>query len=115
MTHQLKTLVLNVLDDMKATNVVSLNIQQLSPLTDIMIIATGNSTRHVKAIAHAIIEKIKEHNIQPMGIEGEAWGEWILLDLNDVLVHVMLADVRGFYNLEKLWSFSGEVTEAAAG
>ncbi len=102
-TKALVKLVEAVLDDLKADAVVRLDVKHLTTVTDVMIIATGRSTRHVRAVANALVEKSKENHHQPLGIEGEDGGEWILVDLADVIVHVMLPKVRDFYDLEKLW------------
>ncbi len=92
------------LDDMKAKDVVRLDVRDMTTVTDYMIIASGTSKRHVQAIAENVAEKVKQAGQSALGIEGEEGGEWILLDLQDALVHVMLPRVREFYNLEKLWS-----------
>jgi ribosome-associated protein len=100
----LKVLVINTLDDMKAKDVVVLDVRDKTSITDIMVVASGTSDRHVKAIAEAVAFKAKQAGEVPMGTEGVEQGEWALVDLNGVVVHVMLPKVRDFYHLERLWS-----------
>ena len=95
--------IINSLEDTKALDITVLDVQNKSDMTDIMIIATGNSTRHVKSIAANLIKDMKDLDQQPLGSEGEENGEWVLVDLDNIVVHVMQRDVREFYNLEKLW------------
>lgn len=99
----LKTLVLERLDDLKAQDVTVIDVKGKSPLTDMLILATGTSTRHVKSLADAVEVTAKEAGHQPLGSEGENGSEWVLLDLNDIILHVFTAEMRDFYNLEKLW------------
>ena len=101
------------LDEMKAVNVRVLNVHQLTDITDTMIIASGNSDRHVRSIADRVIEHAKKAGFRPMGIEGERDGEWVLVDLQDVIVHIMLPRVREFYRLESLWDVSAARREVA--
>ncbi len=101
--NELRTLVQNSLEDMKAVDIVSLDVTGKSSLTDILFFATGNSNRHVKSIAEDIGIKAKEAGVEILGIEGKGSAEWVLVDLNDIIVHVMLAKTREFYQLEKLW------------
>jgi ribosome-associated protein len=101
------------LDEMKAVNVRVLDVHKLTDIADTMIIASGNSDRHVRSIADRIIEHAKKGGFRPMGVEGERDGEWVLVDLQDVIVHIMLPRVREFYRLENLWDVSAARREAS--
>jgi len=103
-SQQLSTLVVDALDDIKAQDIIRLDVRDMTTVTDYMIVASGRSNRHVKARSENVAEKAKKAGHKPIGVEGEEGGEWVLLDLQDALVHVMLPKVREFYNLEKLWS-----------
>lgn len=112
-SEQLSTLVVDALDDIKAQDIVCLDVRDMTTVTDYMIVASGTSNRHVQALVENVAEKAKHAGHQAIGVEGEEGGEWVLLDLQDALVHVMLPKVREFYNLEKLWSF-GSTGDLAA-
>jgi len=99
----LEKLVLKALEDLKAVNIKVLDVRGLTDVADTMIVASGTSDRHVRAIAESVIVQAKAAGRRPMGTEGEPDGEWVLVDLQDVLVHVMLPRVREFYALEQLW------------
>lgn len=99
----LEELVLGALTDMKAVNIKLLDVRGLTDVADTMIVASGTSDRHVRSIAENVIEQAKKGGRRPMGAEGKRDGEWVLVDLQDVLVHVMLPRVREFYALEQLW------------
>lgn len=105
-TNQLKDLIINTLDDMKAASIQVLDVRSQASFTDYMIIAIGNSDRHVKSMAYRVAEEAKTAGIEPLGIEGEQSGEWVLVDLVDVVLHVMLQRTHDFYQLDKLWSMS---------
>lgn len=99
----LQTIVTLALDDMKAVNVKVLDVRGLTDIADTLIIASGNSDRHVRSIADRVVEKCKAAGFRPLGKEGARDGEWVLVDLQDIVVHVMLPRVREFYGLERLW------------
>jgi len=100
------------LDDRKAVNVKVLDVRGLTDIADTMVVASGNSDRHVRSIADNVVRKAKEAGFRPLGTEGARDGEWVLVDLTDILVHVMLPRVREFYGLERLWD-QGEAVSAA--
>ena len=100
---KIRDVVQNSLEDMKAVDIVSIDVRGKSSMTDYLFIASGNSSRHVKSIADDVIIKSKEKNIEIIGNEGRTSAEWVLVDLGDVIVHIMLVDTREFYQLEKLW------------
>lgn len=112
-SSDLSDLIVEALDDIKAQDIVKLDVRDMTTVTDYMIVASGTSNRHVQALVDNVAEKAKAAGHRPIGVEGEEGGEWVLLDLQDALVHVMLPKVREFYNLEKLWSL-GAATDAAA-
>ena len=103
-SEQIVTVVLDALADIKAQNVLSLDVRSLTGIADYMIIASGTSTRHVKALADNVVVKSKEAGFKPLGVEGERDSDWILVDLAGVIVHVMLPATRTFYDLERLWT-----------
>ena len=102
-SDQLKGLVTDALSELKAVDVVVIDVVEVSGFTDFMVVAGGTSSRHVKALADNLVRRCREAGVRPMGVEGERAAEWILIDLGDVVVHIMLPDIRDFYNLEKLW------------
>ena len=101
--QELNQFINHCLDDMKAVDVVMLDVSKRSTITDTMFVATGNSTRHVKAIADNLSKEAKEAGIPPLGVEGDQGSDWVLVDMVDSIVHIMLAETRDFYNIEKLW------------
>lgn len=104
--EQLKQLILTAIDDMKGTDVIELDVKDKTSVTDRLIIASGTSSRHVKSIASNVAVEAKKHGYKPLGVEGEDQGEWVLVDLGDIVVHIMQPHIRQFYDLEKLWSFT---------
>jgi ribosome-associated protein len=107
-SDQLRDLVLDALEDYKATDIQQIDVSGQNPLTDVFVIASGNSTRHIRSMAENLIMKVKAIGCPPLGVEGQRQAEWVLVDLNDVIVHLMLPKTRAFYNLEKLWEASRE-------
>jgi ribosome-associated protein len=108
----LKKLVIDALEDIKGGDIRVIDVRDKTSITDIMVIVTGNSNRQVTALVNSVVDKCKEAGIKPMGVEGVQQGEWALVDLGDIVIHVMQPSIRDFYNLEKLW---GESSPSAAG
>jgi ribosome-associated protein len=109
-------MVVKALDDMKGVDLTVIDIVGKSSIADAMIVVTGTSQRHVRSLAESVRLSAKEANHPPLGVEGDDTSEWILVDLGDVIVHVMTEEKREFYSLEKLWSLGpGETDQATAG
>ena len=102
-TEDLKAMILAALEDAKANDVRQLDVRRLTDITDWMVVASGTSTRHVLALADHVRTQVKAQGLSPIGTEGESGSDWVLLDYGDVVVHLMLPDTRGFYDLEGLW------------
>jgi len=107
-TEKLQALVEQALDDIKADDVQVIDVRDTTSITDLMIIATGSSTRHVRSVADTVIEKVKKAGYKILSMEGEQACDWVLVDIGDIVLHVMLPDVREFYALEKLWTVRSE-------
>ena len=102
-SEEVAKLAIAALEDVKAQDIVSINVREKTSVTDFMVIASGSSSRHVKSLVDNVLDKVKEQGVRPLGSEGLDTGEWALLDLGDVVVHVMLPTARQFYDLERLW------------
>lgn len=102
----LKAVVIAALDDMKALEIKVLDVRGLTDIADTMVIASGTSDRHVRSVAQKLVEKTKAAGFRPHGVEGQQDSDWVLIDLNEMIVHVMLPRVREFYGLEKLWDMT---------
>jgi ribosome-associated protein len=101
--EEMKLAVVDALEDIKAFDINVMDVRKLTSLTNYMIVASGNSTRQCKAIADNVREKLKEKGCDIRGTEGEKDGEWVLVDLDDIVVHIMVPATRAYYNLEQLW------------
>ncbi len=112
---QLRKLVIDALEDLKARDVQEIDVRGKSSVTDLLVVASGTSSRHVKSIADEVVKKAKQAGTPPIGVEGQREAEWVLVDLGDVIVHVMLPRTREFYGLERLWTVGDEMPEALAG
>ncbi len=105
-SQELRQLVQTALEDLKGLDIVALDVADRTTVTDCMLVATGTSQRHVKSLANAVSEKSKESGVRPLGVEGDGDADWVLVDLGDVIVHIMTRESRDFYALEKLWSMT---------
>jgi ribosome-associated protein len=103
-SQALKDLVRAVLEDAKGEDIQEIDLRDRSSFADFMVVASGTSTRQVKAMADRVVQRVKAEGITPLGVEGDREAEWVLVDLADVVVHLMLPQTRAHYNLEKLWS-----------
>lgn len=101
---QIQSLANGALQDLKAVDIVTLDVLGMTSVTDYMVIATGTSGRHVRALADHVCEALREQGGKPLGVEGLDAAEWVLLDFGDVVVHIMQSEARRFYDLERLWS-----------
>jgi ribosome-associated protein len=102
----LKNVIVAALEDMKAHDIKTLDVRGLTDVADFMIIASGTSDRHVRSVAERVVEKTKAAGFRPHGVEGRQDSDWVLIDLSDIIVHVMLPRSREFYGLEKLWDLT---------
>lgn len=108
-SEKLKDIVVNAMDDMKANDINVLDVRERTSVTEYMVVASGTSNRHVKSIADNVIEEVKKSGIRPLGIEGGAGSDWVLVDLGGIVVHVMMPAAREFYDLERFWTDGPEV------
>jgi ribosome silencing factor RsfS/YbeB/iojap len=109
---KLRKHVLNALDDLKAKDVKEIDIRGRASFADLLVIASGTSTRHVKSLADEVVKFVKKAGMMPLGVEGEKEAEWVLVDLGDIVCHIMLPRIRDFYALESLWSVGAHDAES---
>ena len=109
----LRKQVLAALDELKAKDVKEIDVRGKTSIADVLIIASGTSTRHVKSLADEVVKFVKKAGMMPLGVEGQREAEWVLVDLGDIIVHVMLPRIREFYGLERLWTVGDEMPAAA--
>jgi ribosome-associated protein len=103
-TATLRKSVIDALEDLKAKDIREIDVRGKTSIADLLVIASGTSARHVKSIADEVVKFAKQAGVMPLGVEGEQEAEWVLVDLGDVIVHVMLPRIREFYGLERLWT-----------
>ena len=113
--ERLHSLVLKALDDLKARDIHEIDVRGKSSVTDLMIVVSGTSSRHTRSIADEVVKQAKHAGLPPIGVEGQREGEWVLVDLGDIVVHVMLPRTREFYGLERLWTVGDDMPDALAG
>ena len=112
-SKEMSKLVVKAIEDLKGQSITSLNVSDLTQVTDYMVIVTGTSRTHIKAISNEVVRQAKEAGMNILGVEGKEQAEWVLVDLGAVVVHVMSAPVRSLYNLEELWNFTSNRDEKA--
>jgi len=110
----LRKRVIAALEDLKAKDVREIDVRGKTSIADILFVASGTSARHVKSIADEVVKFAKEAGVMPLGVEGQTEAEWVLVDLGDIIVHVMLPRIREFYGLERLWTVGDDAPDAAA-
>ncbi len=108
MVERLQQQVRTALSELKANDVREIDVREKTSITDWLVIASGTSTRHVRSIADEVVKLAKKIGVLPTGVEGEGQGEWVLVDLGDIIVHVMLPRIREFYGLERLWTIGDD-------
>lgn len=111
---ELRELVLTALEDAKGRDVLALDVSETSSITDWMVLVSGTSNRHVKSLVDHVVARARDAGVEPLGMEGKALLDWVLVDLGDVVVHVMQQETRQFYDLERLWRTPSVVASAAA-
>lgn len=107
-SSELVKLVESELNERKGHNIAMLDVRNKTSITDYMVVVSATSNRHAKALCDYVVEKVKENGVMPLGMEGQLNSDWVLLDLGDVILHVMSGQAREFYQLEKLWSVAGD-------
>lgn len=112
-THDLLSLISKELDLRKGENIKVIDVKNRTSVTDFMIVVTGSSERHARSLSHYVKEKVKQNGLKPLGLEGEDGSDWVLLDLGDIIIHIMTAQARERYQLEKLWSVDSREEEIA--
>ena len=103
--RELKEIILEAANDLKGQSIDCIDVRRLTSIADYMVIVTGRSSTHVKALSDNVVKEVKKANFEVVGVEGRAQSEWVLVDLGDIVVHVMLSRFRELYNLEELWNF----------
>ncbi len=111
--EMLRTQVIAALEGLKAKDVREIDVRGKTSIADLLIIASGTSTRHVKSLADDVVKFVKKAGMMPLGVEGQREAEWVLVDLGDIIVHVMLPRIREFYGLERLWTVEDALPVAA--
>jgi ribosome-associated protein len=112
--EKIKLAVVDAIEDIKGFDISVMDVREITSLASYMIVASASSSRQTKAIANNVLEKLKELGVQSRGTEGEREGEWVLVDLGDIIVHIMLPTTRAYYNLEQLWGAAEGTRSASA-
>jgi ribosome-associated protein len=112
--EKIKLAVVDAIEDIKGFDISVMDVREMTSLASYMIVASASSSRQTKAIANNVLEKLKELGVQSRGTEGEREGEWVLVDLGDIIVHIMLPTTRAYYNLEQLWGAAEDTRSASA-
>ena len=112
-TATLRKHVIDALEELKAKDIREIDVRGKTSIADLLVIASGTSARHVKSIADEVVKFAKKAGVMPLGVEGQTEAEWVLVDLGDIIVHVMMPRMREFYGLERLWTVGDDGVEAA--